>query len=136
MQRSKYILPVVAGAMAAMMLILLTETAIVKMYLPAGINPEDTAAVTNSVKNLPMHVFLLLLSNYAVCSLIAGIVSTVVAKRTTMVPALVVGTILTLGGLYNVISIQHPLWFTVSNLFVYLPFCFAGYLLTRKKAIE
>ena len=133
MQITKYILPVVAGTMAAMMLILVGETAIIKMYLPLNISPNDTEAVSNAVKYMPLSALLFLLVNYVICSLIAGVVSTLIAKRITKRPAVVVGIVLTLGGLYNVISIPHPMWFTVLNLFIYLPFTYLGYLVTRKK---
>ncbi len=133
MQITKYILPVVAGTMAAMMLILLGETAIIKMYLPPGTNQNDTEAIANAVKHMPLSAFLFLLVNYIICSFIAGIISTLIAKRIAIRPALVVGIVLTLAGLYNVVSIPHPMWFSVLNLFIYLPFTYFGYLAIRKK---
>jgi hypothetical protein len=119
--------------MAAMMLIQLGETAIIKMYLPPGINQNDLTAISGVVKQLPLSAFLFLLVNYIICSFLAGIVSTLVSKREMITPALIVGIILTLGGLYNVISINHPMWFTVLNLLIYLPFTYFGYWLVRKK---
>lgn len=133
MQITKYILPVVAGTMAAMMLILLGETAIIKMYLPPGANQNDPEAIANAVKHMPLSAFLFLLVNYIICSFIAGIISTLISKRIALMPALVVGIVLTLAGLYNVVSIPHPMWFSVFNLFIYLPFTYFGYLVIRKK---
>ncbi len=133
MQVTKYILPVVVGTMAAMMLIKLGETAIIKMYLPPGINQNDLAAISEVVKQLPLSAFLFLLINYIVCSFLGGIISTLISKRETMLPMLVVGIALTLGGLYNVMSIKHPMWFAVISLFSYLPFSYFGYWAVRKK---
>ncbi len=133
MQITKYILPVVAGTMAAMMLILLGETAIIKVYLPPGTNQNDPEAIANAVKHMPLSAFLFLLVNYIICSFIAGIISTLISKRIALRPALVVGIVLTLAGLYNVVSIPHPMWFSVLNLFIYLPFTYFGYLVIRKK---
>jgi len=133
MQVTKYILPVVAGIMAAMMLIKLGETAIIKMYMPAGINQNDLAAISGVVKQLPLSAFLFLLVNYIVCSFLGGIVSTLISKRETVRPVLVVGIVLTLAGLYNVVSIEHPMWFTIISLFIYLPFSYFGYWTVRKK---
>jgi len=133
MQIKKYILPVVAGIMASMMLLKLGYTTIIKMYLPPGTNQNDLAAISDVVKQLPLSAFLFLLVNYIICSFLGGIISTLISKRETIRPALVVGAALTLSGFYNVISIKHPMWFTIINLFVYLPFSYFGYWVVRKK---
>ena len=65
---------------------------------------------------MPLSAFIFLLANYIVCSFLAGVITTLVAQRVTFIPALAVGIALTLGGLYNVISIRHPLWFSILNL--------------------
>ena len=85
---------------------------------------------------MPGKVFGLLLVNYAVASFIAGLTATLIARRNTMRPAIVVGIVLTLAGLYNVLFLPHPLWFALVNLLVYLPFTFIGYLLVRKKPMD
>lgn len=134
MQITRYILPVVVGSMVAMMLIMLGETGIIKMYpLPPGINQSDSEAIAQALAKMPLSAFIFLLVNYAVCSFLAGVIATLIAKRVTIRPAIVIGIILTISGLYNVVSIKHPMWFSILNLFIYLPFVYFGYLVVRIK---
>jgi len=134
---SKYVLPVVAGIMAGAMLINQGENLVIRFYpLPTGINQHDKDAIANALKQMPLSAFLFLLVNYAICSMVAGIITTLLAKRTTLTPALIVGIALTLGGLFNVISIKHPMWFSILNLFIYLPFVYFGYLSVRIKELD
>lgn len=114
---TKHILPVVVGAMSAMILIRLCESGVHALY-PM---PFSTA------------VLALLLVNYMVCSFIGGIISTLVAGRISAIPAIVIGIVLTLAGLYNVINLPQPLWFSIVNLLVYLPFSYAGCKVVQKK---
>ena len=133
MQTTKYILPVVVGVLASMMLMKVGYTAIIKMYLPPGTDQNDLMAISRVVQQLPLSAFLFLLVNYITFSFLAGIISTLVSKRETILPTLVVGIVLTLSGLYNVISIKHPLWFAIISVLVYFPFCYLGYWVAKKK---
>ncbi len=134
MQITKYILPVVVGIILGAILINQGENLVIKFYpLPPGINQHDKEAIAIALKQMPLSAFLFLLVNYALCSLIAGVISTLIAKRTTLIPAIVVGIFLTAGGLFNVISIKHPMWFSILNLFIYLPFTYLGYMAVRVK---
>lgn len=130
---TKYVLPVVVGAMSAMMLITLGETYIETIYpLTAGTDKYDVDSLAKGMRAMPDKAFVFLLLNYMVCSLIAGIVATLIAKRENARPATVVGIVLTLAGLYNFLYLPHPSWFAV-NLLIYLPFSYLGYWLFRRR---
>ena len=88
------------------------------------------------MKQMPDMAFKLLLLNYIFASFTAGIIATLVAKRTKIIPALVVGIVLTLSAVYNLIMLAHPLWFTLANLMVYMPFTYFGYIVSGKKAVR
>jgi len=134
MEITKYVLPVVVGAMSGMILITIGEMGIHHLYpLPPGTDSYDVDSLAKGLKDMPKNFFHLLLLNYIACSFLAGLIATLVAKRNTARPAIVVGIVLTLAGLYNVIYLPHPLWFSIVNLLVYLPFAYFGYLLVRKK---
>ncbi len=138
MKAAKYVLPVVAGAIVGMVLIKLGETLISKLYpLPAGIDQNNIEALAKAVAAMPKAAFGLLLLNYAVSSFAAGLTATLVAGRTMMRPAVIVGIILTLGGIFNVVTFpRQPAWFSVSNLLVYLPFALIGYALAKKRPAQ
>lgn len=135
MNFTRYVLPVVVGAMAGMILITLGEMWIT-MQAVGNIDTHDANSMALAMKNLPESVFVYLLINYSICSFGAGLVATLVGGRTMVRPALVVGIVLTLAGLYNSLHLTHPAWFSVANLVAYLPFCFLGYLVVRKKETE
>jgi hypothetical protein len=42
---------------------------------------------------------------------------------------LIVGALLTVGGVINLIMLPHPLWFSAASLLTYLPMAWAGGLL-------
>jgi hypothetical protein len=131
MQFTKRILPVLVGVISAMILIALGEAILGMLYpLPASAGADNMA---KAIAQMTSNEFMLLLVNYAICSFLAGIITSLVAKRTAAMPAIVVGIVLTIAGLCNVISFRQPLWFDVLNLVVYLPFVYAGYLAVRRK---
>ena len=134
MKATSYVLPVVVGTIAGMLLIKLGEDQLQHLYpLPAGIDRNNVEALANAIAGMPKAAFELLLLNYAISSFVAGLAATLVAGRKMMGPSVVVGIILTLSGLFNVITFpKQPVWFSVSNLLIYLPFSLLGYLTVRK----
>ncbi len=134
MSIAKNVLPVVAGAMGAMMLITLGETGIHKMYpLPPGTDIHNKEALSSAIALMPAMAFVLLLVNYVVCSFAGGVISAVVSGRTTKTPSMIVGGLLTLAGVFNLIAVHHPLWFSLINVLVYFPCAYLGYHLLKKE---
>lgn len=136
MQFTKYVLPVVVGSMAGMMLIIFGEMAIHHLYpLLPGTDLYDKDSVAKYIAQLPASAFVLILVNYSICSFLAGLIATLVSNRVARRPPLVVGIVLTLAGLYNVINLPQPLWFSILNLLVYLPFTYLGYVTIRRRSV-
>ena len=137
MQFTKYVLPVVVGAMSGMILITVGEIGLHMLYpLPAGTDLYDVDSVAKYIGHLPATAFVFELLIYIVSSFLAGLLSSLLSKRESARPPVVVGIVLTLAGLYNVINLPQPLWFSVLNLIVYLPFAYLGFLVVRKKSIS
>jgi hypothetical protein len=135
MNITKYILPGVAGTMLAMILQVFGEKGIHLSYPPpAGLDYHDKAALAQYSAQIPTQEFLLLLANYAVCSLVGGIMATTVSGRDGKAYAIIVGIVLTLAEVFNVMMMPQPFWFSAMSLLMHLPFAFLGYLLVRKKA--
>jgi len=130
---TKYVLPVVVGAVTGVILISLGERLLQFKYPLAPEMLGDKASLARAIAAMPKEAFQLLLVNYAVASLGAGIVATLIAGRKNMLPAIITGILITLGGVFNNFSIPgQPQWFAVSNLFLYIPFALLGYFLVRK----
>lgn len=136
MNFTKYVLPVVVGSAAGMLLIKTGELVLGKMYtLPEVTDLNNLEPLKAAILALPISAFILLLASYMLAALVSGIASTIVIKGTTGIPAGISGLILTAGGLMNIIRIPHPLWFSIANLLIYIPFALLGYLLLRKKQV-
>lgn len=135
MKRTKYILPVVAGVMLGMMLQAFGEKGIHAIYPPpAGITLEDEGALRAYIAQLPFGAFALLIANYLVSSFIAGVISTHIAGRQTIAPAMIAGVLITIASIANAFMIPgQPLWFSVVSILTHLPCTLAGYALVRQK---
>jgi hypothetical protein len=133
MKITRYILPVIVGAMTGMILITLGETLLRNQFpLPPGAE-KNRQLLEAALSAMPDKAYLALLVNYLICSFFAGMVATLVAGRTTARPMLVVGIVLTLAGLLNVINLPQRLWFAVTNLLVYIPGAWLGYIAVKKE---
>ena len=136
MKNTKVIFGTLVGAMAGIALVALGEYLIGKMFhLPEGTNMDDKKAMAAAIASMPATAFILLLVNYGIASAIAGAVGTLVSGKTSKLPALIAGGILTAAGLMNILSIPQPIWFDVINLAEYIPCAYAGYLVLRRKEV-
>ena len=129
---------VVVGSMTGLILIVLLYKGIHSnaLYpLPVGTDQYNDESLSKGVSTLPTNAFILALLAYVVSSFIAGIVATIISKRTTRNPSLVVGVILTIMGVYYIVNMHQPAWFSIASLFAYLPFTYLGYIVSRKKII-
>jgi hypothetical protein len=137
MQFTKYVLPVVVGSMSGVVLIMLGEKGLHLMYpLPKGTDLYDVESVAKYIAGLPSAAFGLELIIYIIASFFAGILSSLLSKRASKRPPVVVGIVLTLAGLYNVINLPQPAWFSVVSMLVYLPSAYLGFLIVRSKSGE
>jgi len=134
----KYILPVVAGVMAGMMLQAFIEKGIHFMYPPPpGLDFRDKTAIANYMAQVPIAAMLLQLFNYFVCSLLAGAVATLLSGRAMSRPALVVGVVITLGSVANIVMLPgQPLWFLAVTLITHIPAALMGYAIARSKSLN
>jgi hypothetical protein len=137
MRITQYVLPVVVGAMGGMILITLGEMAVQTIYpLPIGTDKYDADSLAIAFRTLNNIAFVYFLIAYTICSFLAGLIATLVAMRTSAVPAIVVGIVLSLAGLYKIIYLPHPLWFSIVIMLVYFPFSYLGYMAVRKKLVK
>jgi hypothetical protein len=127
-----YILPIVVGVMLGTMLQVLGEKGIYSLYpLPDGIPMDDKQGLVSYMASLPNMAFILLLGNYFVCTIIAGLSATLIAGRTIM-PAAIAGIIITLGGIYSAIMLSfQPVWYFAFSIVILLPAALIGYALGR-----
>lgn len=100
--------------------------------------PADAKmSIAAFMATVPTRAFLVMMLGHALGSLLAG---SLVARFTrdkdgqqgSIATALIVGTMLTAGGVANLVFIPHPTWFW-SDALIYPAFLFIGYMAGRKK---
>ncbi|MBL7691626.1 MAG: hypothetical protein JNM41_08520, partial [Flavipsychrobacter sp.] len=94
---------------------------------PAGLDLQNREAIAAYMSQVPTVEFVLLLVNYAICSFVAGAVATFVVGRQHRLPAIIVGALITLGGVMNVLTIPQPTWFSALSLLSHLPLALLAY---------
>jgi hypothetical protein len=65
-------------------------------------------------------------------TLISAFLATLISGHSRPVPAIVVGVLMLSAGVINLISIPHPVWFQISEVFLYLLSALLGYKLSLK----
>jgi hypothetical protein len=122
----KNVLYVLSGVIIGGAVIYLVESIGHKIYpLPENLDWTDTEALGNHISTLPAGAFIIVLLAYILGSLAGGFM-TIQYKNSGMPNAIAVGFILLLLGLLNFLMIQHPTWFIVISLLLYVPFAYLG----------
>lgn len=131
----KGILPIFGGMATAMVVIFLMEAISHMLYpLPKGFDFKNKEAVIEMVNNMPLGAFACLLIGYAFGSFSGGLVAAMLASEKRLRSALIVGSVVMLGGIMNIIMIPHPLWFAIATFFAYIPFAYlGGYIVEKAK---
>lgn len=125
--------PVFAGLVVASIVMMIFEFANSYLYpLPSDLDWMDTAAVQAFTASLPWTAYILVLLGWIVGSFKGGWVATRLSGDTQYRTAFALGIILTLAGIWNVILIGHPLFFSIISIPQFLIFTYLGYLYFRR----
>jgi hypothetical protein len=131
MKIRSYILPVVAGTMTGMILQVVGEKIIHSIYpVPEGARLDNKEELAAYITTLPTSAFLLLLMNNIVCTMIAGALATLIAQDGSKRPAIVVGLIITLGGVFNIMLMPfQPIWVSTASILLFIPAALMGHMI-------
>ena len=127
--RFKY-LAVAMGLFAGIVMIVIMEQISGLMYpLPAEVDPSDMDAINNFMRNeASIEMFLIVLLGYGLGAFVGGFTASWFEKLQTvrLRAALITGGILMVFGLMNLFVIDHPVWFWICSLLVYIPAAWLG----------
>jgi hypothetical protein len=122
----KNVLYVLSGVIIGGAVIYLVESIGHKIYpLPENFDWTDTEDIENHIASLPIGAFVIVLLAYILGSFAGGFM-TALYKNSGLPNAVTVGFALLLLGLLNMLMIQHPTWFLVVSLMIYLPSAYMG----------
>jgi len=130
------VMAVVLGFVAASAVMMAVESVNGRFLYPElgklaeGMTDRD--AIRNLMASAPVGAFLVVIAGWALGSFAGGIVAAWIAKTTAIRDAIVLGGLLTAGGVANNMMIPPPLWFWCASLVVLLPAAYAGARLVQR----
>ncbi len=114
---TRNILAVVFGVVTAVMLIMIVETAGHFVYPPpSNIDFQDMQAMAEYVDTLPLGALLFVMLAWETGTIGGGLVACFIARKRAMVYASIVGGMVLFATLYTLITIPHPMWFSITSV--------------------
>jgi len=110
-------LAVLAGLIVGYVIITVFETVSTLVYpLPPGVDPMDIEALRAIVDLIPAGAFVFIIAGWGVGAFAGSWLAGRIATRYKSAHGLVVTVLLTLGGLFTLLTIPHPGWVWVVGL--------------------
>jgi hypothetical protein len=108
---ARNVLAVVAGAVCAFAVVVLTDLLAAQLYpLPHGLDTSDREAARAAVASVPTGVLLVVVSGWALAAGIGAFCAVRASATRTPTPGLIVAAILLLATIANLAMIPHPAW--------------------------
>ena len=124
------IFAVVTGFVVASAVMMAVETVNGRyLYPELGKQAEgitDREVHRSILAGAPVGAFLVVILGWVLGSLAGGCVAAWIGRRAPVGHALVLGGLLTLGGIANNLMVPPPLWFWIAGLVVLIPAAYAG----------
>jgi ABC-type uncharacterized transport system permease subunit len=132
------IFAVVAGFVAASVVMMIVETANGRLLYPElGRRAEgvtDRQEIKAIMASAPVGALVVVLVGWALGSVSGGFLATLISRKPAYGHALVLGVLLTLAGVANNLMLPPPPWFWIGTLAVFLPATCIGARLVRRPA--
>jgi len=102
--------------------------------VPEGLDREDKEAVLKFAKTIPTIAHVVVLISHILGAFLGAFVAGKVGERPVRYIPLVIGGFLLIMGIIKLISLPHPVWFTIVDLVVHIPLAILGYKLATKSS--
>jgi hypothetical protein len=131
---TRKIFAVIAGVITAILCFVSVETLNHQIHpFPASLNFNNAKQVNEYMQTVPLSFWLLVLAGWAVGSVLAGFVIQKISKTDSVFLPSIAGIVLTLSSIANLFAFQHPIWFMVLALILFVPAVFLGNVLAKGK---
>lgn len=133
----KTVLGALLGTVGGMLIMMGCHTATMVVYpAPEGLDifdPEQQEAMHAWMQTLPAGAFVLAAFCHWIGTGAGAVIAMFITGRKSMLPAIIVGAVFLLTGIYNLTQIPHPVWFAFLDIPGYLLFgLLPGKLLAKK----
>ncbi len=114
---TRKILAVVFGVVVAVLLIIAIEALGHTVYpVPDGLDLANPEVLKAYMIDAPIAALLLVLGAWLVAALVGGLSVCFIAKESPLVYSAIIGGLVLMGTVINLISIPHPLWFSITSV--------------------
>ncbi len=121
------VIPLWIGGLVAGLVIWATELIGSQIYpLPPGVNPEDPASLRAAMVDLPLGALLLVLFGWTVGTFAGAWITARRVDRAPIAHGLTLGAFALVGGVVNMLTLPHPVWFWIAGVAVFLPAAYLG----------
>ncbi len=132
------ILAVIAGFVAASIVMMVVETANGQLLYPElGKRAEgvtDRQEIKAIMASAPVGALVVVLIGWATGSVTGGFLATLISRKPPGGHALVLGALLTFAGIANNLMLPPPFWFWIATFAVFLPATYVGARLVPRRA--
>ncbi|MBS4060104.1 MAG: hypothetical protein KG029_06875 [Bacteroidetes bacterium] len=120
------ILAVIVGLSIGIIIISSIESFAPKLFenSESYILSADSDDTSLAFRHLTTPLLMFVLLAYGLGAFFGGFVSSIIENG--ILSALITGLLLMAGGIINLALMQHPLWFTITSLLIYVPLAIAG----------
>jgi hypothetical protein len=123
----KRILAVLAGVITSFILIALVQYLSSLFYPPPpGFDYKNKEAMLELIRSMPAGAWMFLILSYVTGSFGGGFVGARVADSHKIRVSLIVGVIAMAAGIMNLFQFEHPVWFAILSMLIYVPFAWLG----------
>ena len=132
---SKGLLSILGGTLTGLIsLFVFFNLGLVLFPIPSFLDHPSTIKEIDMLVHCcaPMNAFLFVLLSAFVSSLLAGLVTALLDRKKSFKSGTIVGGFFTSIGLTLVITISHPLWFSIVSVLMYIPSLFLGVFLAKR----
>jgi len=127
---ARNIIAVIIGIVAAGIATYFVQSVSDRLFpLPPELDITDFEGMKEHVATLPPLAFIIVLLAHFTGALFGALVGAKIASSHQKKIALFIGGFLLGMGIINLLTIPHPIWFMVADMFMYFPGAYLGYRL-------
>lgn len=128
---------VVAGVIVAVGLVMLLESAGYYFYpMPADLNMDSMEALRSHIANLPVGAFLLVGMGWFLGTLGGTLTACKIGIAKPVTFALIIGGLMLATTTFNLITIPHPLWFSISGIAAVVVAAWIGLKICERRGVR
>jgi hypothetical protein len=117
-------LAVLAGIIGGSAVIWLVEALGHALFPVHQLDVNDPGSISEHMQGAPFILLSMVLLAYAAGSFTGGWIAVAISER--IAGSVIIGLVLMAFGIFNLLMVPHPLWFTIVSALLYVPMAYWG----------